>query len=476
MGGWNAIYNQTRLALRRHGEALAMLQETVATGSRLRRASDAPAEAFRLMGLRGQDARLTTYRDNLGRISDTLRTASDVVAEMAGLVARARELVAQGASGTYSAANRSPIALELDSLLGQMVLLANTRHGGTYLFSGAAAEVPPFEAVEQDGRITAVRYVGSPEAIEAPVAPAMTQPTALVGDDLFRGRRREAPEFLGETGAAAGAGTSTVCTVAWLTVSHTSTTYLGASGIAPGTSSAAGDTVLGNGHTLTVDEPARTLRLDDGPPVTFTPGATDVCVTNAAGDRVYVDTSGLVAGFQGTVGIQAAGTLSIDDGLSSTAIDFAEASLAVAHAETGRVLYVDCTGIARTGVELVRLPGTVDVFSALIAVRDLMANTRNLPEPKQVEWLTQMNAVLSEAADRLTMSETALGSTLGTLEDLDASLESRQARAQDEAAAIENADLAQVAADLARRQTLYEATIASAATLLRLSLFDYLNY
>jgi len=54
-------------------------------------------------------------------------------------------------------------------------------------------------------------------------------------------------------------------------------------------------------HELEVDAPARTLRLDDGPSVTFQGGESDLEVQDAAGRTIYLDLSGLEQDFQGKV-------------------------------------------------------------------------------------------------------------------------------------------------------------------------------
>ncbi|MFO8012989.1 MAG: flagellar hook-associated protein FlgL [Phycisphaerae bacterium] len=476
MSGLGSMFETARLAIGEHTAELARLQDMVSSGVRLRRASDSPAEAFRLLGLRAEGGGLATYRENIGRINDSFSVASSVLSQISEIMARVRELVTQAGSGTYSTADRRPVAQEIDGLLEQVVSLANTRHSGRYLFGGSQTRTAPYETVAENGSIAAVRYVGDRDGVDAPVAPGVDQATVLIGEQVFGSNEREPPEFYGDTGAAPGAGTSTVRSNVWLTVTHDTTTYLGTSGIAAGASSADGDTVLGNGHTLTIDAPNQTLRLDDGTDVAYTPGDTDVCVTSADGDRVYVDTSGLNPAFQGTVGIQATGEVSLDDGATTTAIDFADANLAVTDPATGGTLYVDCTGVERTGLEAVRVPGTADLFSALIAVRDVLFNTRNLPENEQLERLGDMTALVGEVSQTLTLASTSIGSSIGRMTGLDEGLEARQQQTEDQTYAIENADIVQAATDLARRQTLYEMTLASAAKLLSLSLFNYIGY
>lgn len=475
MGGWGSILNTSQAALQYQTRQLAALQETISSGLRLRHASDAPPDAFRLLALRSESQSLQTYGSNLAQVDDSLNLAMDVLQDVSDVYARVRELTTQGMSGTYSASSRQPIAQELNSLLEQLVSLANTKHSGRYLFGGSDTTSAPYEAEYEDSRIVRVTYTGSGQGVMVPVAPGVEYSGVLVGDEIFRTDGRQSPEFLGDTGAAAGAGTSTVRGQVWLAVSHDATAYAGASGIAAGTSSAAGDTVLGNGHVLTVDAPNHTLCLDGGATVTFADGQTDVQVSGPGGAVVYVSVAGLDPAFQGDVALSASGTFSLDGGTTRTAIDFANADLAVIDPATGRALRVDCTGIGQTGLEPVRVPGTYDMFSAVMAVRDLMLNTRDLPEAQQLAYLQEAVKAVNEVAQGLTAAETSVGAGIGVLATLGTSLENIQARTDDQAAALEDADIVQVATDLSRQQTLYEMTLASTARLLSLSLFDYIG-
>jgi len=122
------------------------------------------------------------------------------------------------------------------------------------------------------------------------------------------------------------------------------------------------------------------------------------------------------------------------------------------------------------------VPGTADVFSALIAVRDLMLNSRGLTENEQLTYLRDMVSLVNQVAEDISLAGTTVGAGLGMLASLSEGLEQQQAQADDQAARLENADIVQVATDLARRQTLYEMTLASASKLLSLSLFDYITY
>ncbi|HUV41358.1 MAG TPA: hypothetical protein VMW23_06205, partial [Sedimentisphaerales bacterium] len=69
MGGTlSSIYSNISYGLHSHMDAMIRLQEQAATGSRINRVSDAPGDAYRLLGLRCDQRSLQDY---LKRTADT---------------------------------------------------------------------------------------------------------------------------------------------------------------------------------------------------------------------------------------------------------------------------------------------------------------------------------------------------------------------------------------------------------------------
>jgi flagellar hook-associated protein 3 FlgL len=168
--------------------------------------------------------------------------------------------------------------------------------------------------------------------------------------------------------------------------------------------------------------------------------------------------------------------LSIDGG--TTKVNLGSVSdltnVAVTNSQ-GQVLYVNATGITSTGTDLVTVKGTFDAFQTLITIRDLLKNTHSLSEtqltdvlPKSIDWVTATN-------EKVLQSEISVGSRTSFLGSLKESLQNIQANTQDESSVLEQADIAQVATDLSRRQTLYQMSLSVAAKLLSVSLLDYLK-
>jgi flagellar hook-associated protein 3 FlgL len=149
-------------------------------------------------------------------------------------------------------------------------------------------------------------------------------------------------------------------------------------------------------------------------------------------------------------------------------------NVAVKDAE-GNVLYVDARNITKTGEEMVSVKGTYDVFNILISIRDLLLNDKGLTTTQLNECRSTLSDSIDEVTNRLLSQQTSLGSKIGFMENLKESLENIKYNTEDEATAIEQADIAQVSIDLARRETLYQMTLSATAKLMSMSLLDFIE-
>jgi flagellar hook-associated protein 3 FlgL len=169
--------------------------------------------------------------------------------------------------------------------------------------------------------------------------------------------------------------------------------------------------------------------------------------------------------------------LSIDGGSSyvDVAVPPGDTNTMVTHAQTGEVLYVDTTGISTTGVELVSVPGTYDVFNTLITVRDMLENERGLSDAQLQQMETDLMNSVDSVVNLLVQSSVSVGTKTAFLDDLRHSLTNMKYNAEDEVTRLEEADIAQVAIDISRRELLYEMSLAVTAELMSLSLLDFIQ-
>jgi len=167
--------------------------------------------------------------------------------------------------------------------------------------------------------------------------------------------------------------------------------------------------------------------------------------------------------------------LSIDDGLTIFNTNGTHTNLPVTHSTTGEVLYVDTTNINSTGVDLVAVAGTHNVFDVLITIRNLLENEKALSDAQLQKVLNSTLSPLEEISSLLVQSEVRIGLKIGFLDDLKDNLQNLKYDAEDEATRLQEADIAQVAVDLSRREVLYQMSLSMAARIISMSLLDFLR-
>jgi flagellar hook-associated protein 3 FlgL len=164
--------------------------------------------------------------------------------------------------------------------------------------------------------------------------------------------------------------------------------------------------------------------------------------------------------------------LSIDGG-TVVSSNGTETNLAVKN-PSGQVLYVDTTGITGPGTDLVRIPGTYDIFNSLITIRDVLENQNGLSDAQVRESVQNLPYSIEEINKALVKAQVSIGSKIGFLDDLKQSLGDLRYNTEDETTRLQEADIAQIAIDLSRREVLYQISLAVAAKLMSMSLLNYI--
>lgn len=398
-GSLNSVFGNVTYALQLHSRTMLNLQEQAATGSCINRPSDNPSGAYRIMGLSSQRRYLENFVNNIENATNAQEMALSVLGKMTDVLTDTRSNLTQIISGTYGEGEngqsaRSTAAMQINDVLEQMISFANTKHVRQYIFGGDNTESPPYAVERHNGEIISVTYQGGNEGRNINVAPGVQSDITYAGDDIFRLDARETPVFSGSTGAAVGTGTASVKGDLWLTVTHDGANYK--------------------------------LSIDDGTTEVTVPAAGDVsniAVTNAGGE----------------------------------------------------ILYVDATNITATGTERVRVPGTHDLFNVLISTRDLLRNPAALSGETVADLIDQCSQALMEIDKAIVAKESSLGTKINFLESLKDGIENVKFNGEDEAMALQEADVAQIAIDISRRQALYEMSLSVAGKLMSISLLDFIR-
>jgi flagellar hook-associated protein 3 len=492
----NNIFNDVSFALNLHTEALVRLQEQAATGSRINRPSDAPSDGYRVLSLDSQTMSLDNYIDNLFQVASMLEMSYSVIENMTSAFQDMRADLTQFTSGIYGQSQRESAAEKVNEMLEQIVSLANFKHMNQYLFGGSDTASAPYLVGRTGGDITSVTYQGSTEGLNVDVAAGVQSSAFYIGDDIFRSDSRETPVFLGNTGAVPGGGTSNVQGYTWLTIADESPTEYKLS-IDGGTNNVIVDkgksaevqtlafsaVPTSGSFTLTFDgQKTAAIQWDEGAAEVETAlealsnlSATDVAVTGsyAAGFTItFADTLGNVPELvPGDNTLANGGAVTITPNTTTQGVG--NTRLAVTNPD-GRVLYVNTTGIVNTGVELVSVSGAHDIFNSLITIRDILKNENNFSDARVLLLLEDSLDSLEEISNLLVQNSVATGSRIAFLEDLKGSLNNLKYGTEDEAVRLQEADIAQIAIDLSRRELLYQMSLSLAARIMSVSLLDFI--
>ncbi len=489
------IYSNTSFALGLHTEALARLQEQAATGSRINRASDDPSTAYRILGLNSQEKSLQNYIYTLQKVGDLLTSSSTAIGDSDTGIQHVLRTITDNLTTISGSTGAGGIAEQIDVGLGAIVSFANTSYSGQYLFGGSDTASAPYLVQRTGGKITSVTYQGSLDNRDVEVAPGVESSAFHVGDNLFRSDNRSTPTFPDSgTGAAAGTGTSNACGDVWLTVTDDTDPDKYRLSINGGTDYVTVEkgkrseeqtltfsSVPGSGSFSLVfgEQMTGAIQWDEGAAEVQTAlenlsnlDEGDVTVTGdyAAGFTItFADTLGNVPEL-----VVGNNSLGVTITPSTTTEGIGDANLAVTDS-TGRVLYVNTTGITSTGVDWVRVPGTYDIFSALITIRDRLETEGGLTNTQLQELRSNALQSLQELSSLLVGDSVSMGSRIGFLNDLKGSLDNIEYNTKNEAARLEEADIAEIAINLSRREVLYQMSLSVAARLMSMSLLDFVS-
>lgn len=167
--------------------------------------------------------------------------------------------------------------------------------------------------------------------------------------------------------------------------------------------------------------------------------------------------------------------LSIDNGASWIDATNTEPNIPVIHSETGEILYVDATGITQAGKEPIRVSGTYDLFNILISARDLLNNTHSLSDTQVNQMLSDVAVDIQQVEAKVVRAFPIVGGRIQTLTNLRDSIDEMKANTDDEISRLYDADVTQVAIDLARYSVLYEMSLNVASKMFNMSLLDFIK-
>ncbi|MGF1548220.1 MAG: flagellar hook-associated protein FlgL [Thiotrichales bacterium] len=133
------------LDMNRNNGSIAQIQAQIASGKRLLKPSDGPADAAQVSYLSDATNRIAQHQNNATIAEQKLRTEEETLTGVTNTLQRMREILLGAKSGVQTEGSRFAYKAEAEQLLSQLVSYANTRGAdGSYLFSGNKAQTQPF--------------------------------------------------------------------------------------------------------------------------------------------------------------------------------------------------------------------------------------------------------------------------------------------------------------------------------------------
>ena len=447
---------------------LIQAQEQAASGKRIIRASDDPVGTSVALSLRRQMGAIESFVASTEAARPDVEQGSARLQEGVGVLAEIRSLMIQGMNGTLNAQDREAVGTQIELLGAQLLDIANTRSGDSYLFSGTATDVQPFQESIVDGEAS-ISYEGNDQDQRVLTSRGAEIVLNVTGEDVFSNYAYTSTVYGDVTGITSGATGDSGSGYEELTVRQDGTTGLLGEGVA--LPSGGGDSLVGS-QPLVISS-SRTVQLGDGPVTAIpSPPPASLRAVDENGAHVNVDLSAW-SGLDLNTTVTGAASLSLD-GLVFTPVDLTETDLKLESGTTGSIVHVDTTGLNRSGEELATFAGTPSVFET---IRGVVADLNTSEGTDHEALLQRMQSRLGEL-DRsegdLLVGLGRLGATSQRITVAATRLEDLSITVQGLVSNVEDADFAQVALDLQRAEQTLQLAQATGARLLQQSLLNFL--
>lgn len=153
------LFNSVMSRLQRQTGTLLRTQEKVSTGRKINRPSDDPIGQAQVLNYDKSLSAADQHLRNVDRVNAFLSVSETALKTIQNQLTRASELAVQMSNVTYTAADRTGAAKEIQQIYDQVIAVANTAHDGQYIFAGNKTSTRPF--------VSRGEYIG--DAITLPV-------------------------------------------------------------------------------------------------------------------------------------------------------------------------------------------------------------------------------------------------------------------------------------------------------------------
>ncbi len=168
----NSLYKNT--------QQLFKLQEVVSSQKRINRPSDDPIGTGKILEYRKLLSSIDQYKENITRGKTQIDLTESCLEAIDDLVLKARRTAVEQSAGSLE--NRTIAAQQVKNIYDQILQLANTRLGDTYILSGHQTDTAPFS---RDAAYNAT-YHGDDGDLRIIVGANLNKKINVTGEDALR--------------------------------------------------------------------------------------------------------------------------------------------------------------------------------------------------------------------------------------------------------------------------------------------------
>jgi len=477
--------------------SLDRVQEQIASQKKVNRPSDDPVAFSTYVSLNSESLLYEQLNRNIQRVTTFGKVYDTCFNTMGDLLAQAKEVAINHASGSMDDALRETAVTRIESIIEQLVTLGNTVVGDTYVFGGKQSTSAPFR-LNPDYSVDFLVAEGSETANEIYVDRGSTAQYNISGIDAFYDRSKTvyAKPINNHTGEATKyTGEVSLNTTELTFVVDGSNNTISLNGNPTAITLTQG--------VFTGTELASQIQAQLGPDykVAYDASTRKFTIANNTVDAITLDWSvstnaAKLLGFNAvdsTLGANGGrDTSDIDTGISSFVVrmldeDSYEFSVNGA-AFSGSVdinsgVYIDGSSqvnatnrgimITFSTKENITIGDTFEIKD--YSIFDMLKDLRDALESNNATWSNKNIAQISKAVNIVNRNIASVGVNLQTMETLKEANAARQQRTSEIISETINADLAQLAVEYNSLSTVYQSLMYSASKIQQLGLLNYLS-
>ena len=161
-------------------QQLLQSENELSTGKQVNVGSDNPGAADVIMQLNQSLTQSQAYSSNLNTAQSQLSEVDSTLGSVTTLIQQAQQIASTDVNSTVSASTRQADADVVQTISSQVLNLANTNFGGSYIFGGDKDTTPPFVAT-----VDGVQYVGSTTVLQNAAAQDTLLPLQISAASTF---------------------------------------------------------------------------------------------------------------------------------------------------------------------------------------------------------------------------------------------------------------------------------------------------